>query len=187
MTFPGKFTDQLIADKLDKVSLSFLVDDLAIRRGGVAANIAFGLGVLGLRPLLVGSAGADFKDYRHWLEDHGVSTAGVRESLLRHTARFVCTTDADGNQIGSFYAGAMSEDADIELAPLAEEEKGKKIKKDYALISSFLPVFLPNFTVSTPLANLVSADSSSAPKGTAIDLSTIPKDLSIFCSKPLLF
>ena len=121
MTFPGKFTDQLIADKLDKVSLSFLVDDLAIRRGGVAANIAFGLGVLGLRPLLVGSAGADFKDYRHWLEDHGVSTAGVRESLLRHTARFVCTTDADGNQIGSFYAGAMSEDADIKIAPLAEE------------------------------------------------------------------
>jgi len=124
MTFPGKFTDQLIADKLDKVSLSFLVDDLAIRRGGVAANIAFGLGVLGLRPLLVGSAGADFKDYRHWLEDHGVSTAGVRESLLRHTARFVCTTDADGNQIGSFYAGAMSEDADIKLAPLAEEYGG---------------------------------------------------------------
>ena len=94
MTFPGKFTDQLIADKLDKVSLSFLVDELAIRRGGVAANIAFGLGVLGLRPLLVGAVGADFAEYRRWLEDHGVSTAGVRESLLRHTARFVCTTDA---------------------------------------------------------------------------------------------
>ena len=108
----------------NKVSLSFLVDDLAIRRGGVAANIAFGLGVLGLRPLLVGAVGADFEDYRRWLEDHGVSTAGVRESLLRHTARFVCTTDADGNQIGSFYAGAMSEDADIKLAPLAEEQGG---------------------------------------------------------------
>ena len=111
MTFPGKFTDQLIAEKLDKVSLSFLVDDLAIRRGGVAANIAFGLGVLGLRPLLVGAVGADFAEYRRWLEDHGVRTAAVRESLLRHTARFVCTTDADGNQIGSFYAGAMAEDA----------------------------------------------------------------------------
>ena len=121
MTFPGKFTDQLIADKLDKVSLSFLVDELAIRRGGVAANIAFGLGVLGLRPLLVGAVGADFEDYRHWLEAHGVSTAGVRESLLRHTARFVCTTDADGNQIGSFYAGAMAEDAEIKIAPLAAE------------------------------------------------------------------
>jgi len=124
MTFPGKFTDQLIADKLDKVSLSFLVDDLAIRRGGVAANIAFGLGVLGLRPLLVGGAGADFADYRSWLEEHGVSTAGVRESVLHHTARFVCTTDQDGNQIGSFYPGAMSEDAEIEIAPLAAGHGG---------------------------------------------------------------
>jgi adenosine kinase len=121
MTFPGKFTDQLIADKLDKVSLSFLVDELAIRRGGVAANIAFGLGVLGLQPLLVGAVGTDFEDYRHWLEAHGVSTVGVRESLLRHTARFVCTTDADGNQIGSFYAGAMAEDAEIKIVPLAAE------------------------------------------------------------------
>jgi adenosine kinase len=124
MTFPGKFTDQLIADKLDKVSLSFLVDDLAIRRGGVAANIAFGLGVLGLRPLLVGAVGADFEDYRRWLEDHGVSTAGVRESVLHHTARFVCTTDQDGNQIGSFYAGAMSEDGEIDLVPLAASHGG---------------------------------------------------------------
>ena len=121
MTFPGKFTDQLIADKLDKVSLSFLVDELAIRRGGVAANIAFGLGLLGLRPLLVGAVGADFDEYRRWLEDHGVRTVGVRESLLRHTARFVCTTDADGNQIGSFYTGAMAEDAEIKIAPLAAE------------------------------------------------------------------
>jgi adenosine kinase len=124
MTFPGKFTDQLIADKLDKVSLSFLVDDLAIRRGGVAANIAFGLGVLGLRPLLIGGAGADFADYRGWLEEHGVSTAGVRESVLHHTARFVCTTDQDGNQIGSFYPGAMSEDAEIQIAPLAAAHGG---------------------------------------------------------------
>jgi adenosine kinase len=124
MTFPGKFTDQLIADKLDKVSLSFLVDDLAIRRGGVAANIAFGLGVLGLRPLLVGAVGADFDDYRHWLDEHGVNTAGVRESVLHHTARFVCTTDADGNQIGSFYTGAMAEDAEIMIAPLAASHGG---------------------------------------------------------------
>jgi adenosine kinase len=124
MTFPGKFTDQLIADKLDKVSLSFLVDDLAIRRGGVAANIAYGLGVLGLRPLLVGAVGADFGDYRRWLEDHGVSTAAVRESVLHHTARFVCTTDQDGNQIGSFYAGAMSEDGEIDLVALAAEQGG---------------------------------------------------------------
>jgi adenosine kinase len=119
MTFPGRFVDQLMPDKLDKIALSFLVDTLEIRRGGVAANIAFGLGCLGLRPLLVGTAGSDFADYRAWLEQHGVDTSGVRESTRHHTARFIGTTDADMNQIASFYPGAMTEDQDIDLAELA--------------------------------------------------------------------
>jgi adenosine kinase len=119
MTFPGRFGEQLLADKLDKVSVSFLVDGLEIRRGGVAANIAFGLGCLGLRPLLVGSVGSDFSDYRAWLEEHGVDTSELRESQTLHTARFVCTTDADLNQIASFYPGAMNEDAYLDLAALA--------------------------------------------------------------------
>jgi adenosine kinase len=120
MTFPGKFTDQLVVGKLDKVALSFLVDELQIRRGGVAANIAFGLACLGLRPLLVGTVGPDFDEYRGWLDRHGVDTGGVRQSSLRHTARFVATTDLVGNQIASFYAGAMSEDAEIKLGPLSD-------------------------------------------------------------------
>ena len=124
MTFPGRFVEQFIPDKMDRVSLSFLVDGLEIRRGGVAANIAFGLGVLGLDPLLVGAVGADFAPYRNWLTQHGVDCSAVRESATRHTARFVCTTDIDGNQIASFYPGAMSEDADIRLAPLAGQAGG---------------------------------------------------------------
>ena len=124
MTFPGRFVEQFIADKIDRVSLSFLVDRLEIRRGGVAANISFGLGVLGLRPLLVGAVGPDFGPYRDWLSEHGVDCGGVRESTRQHTARFVCTTDLDGNQIASFYPGAMSEDAEIDLAPLAARAGG---------------------------------------------------------------
>ena len=124
MTFPGRFVEQFIADKMDRVSLSFLVDRLEIRRGGVAANISFGLGVLGLRPLLVGAVGPDFGPYRDWLSEHGVDCGGVRESTRQHTARFVCTTDLDGNQIASFYPGAMSEDAEIDLAPLATRAGG---------------------------------------------------------------
>jgi adenosine kinase len=124
MTFPGRFVEHFIADKMDRVSLSFLVDRLEIRRGGVAANISFGLGVLGLRPLLVGAVGPDFGPYRDWLSEHGVDCAEVRESTRQHTARFVCTTDLDGNQIASFYPGAMSEDAEIELAPLATRVGG---------------------------------------------------------------
>jgi adenosine kinase len=124
MTFPGRFVEQFIPDKMDRVSLSFLVDSLEIRRGGVAANIAFGLGVLGLSPLLAGAVGADFTPYRSWLTGHGVDCSAVRESATQHTARFVCTTDIDGNQIASFYPGAMSEDADITLAPLAGQAGG---------------------------------------------------------------
>jgi adenosine kinase len=124
MTFPGRFVEHFIPEKMDRVSLSFLVDTLEIRRGGVAANIAFGLGVLGLGPLLIGAVGADFAPYRAWLVAHGVDCGGVRESTLRHTARFVCTTDSDGNQIAAFYPGAMSEDAGIELRPLAEQAGG---------------------------------------------------------------
>ncbi|WP_245936456.1 carbohydrate kinase family protein [Streptomyces cahuitamycinicus] len=118
MTFPGRFTDQLIAGRLDHVSLSFLVDDLEIRHGGVAANIAFGLGCLGTAPLLVGAVGDDFGDYEVWLKAHGVDTAYVRVSARQRTARFMCTTDADQNQIASFHTGAMADAAAIDLAPL---------------------------------------------------------------------
>ncbi len=113
MTFPGRFADQLIPDQLHTVSLSFLVDELEIRRGGCAANIAFGMGVLGRTPVLVGAVGDDFADYRAWLERHGVDTSGVHVSHLHHTARFLCTTDEDHNQIASFYTGAMAEARNI--------------------------------------------------------------------------
>jgi adenosine kinase len=124
MTFPGRFADSLVVEQLDKISLSFLVDDLQVRRGGIAANIAFGLANLGLRPLLVGAVGQDFVDYRSWLERHGVDTSHVHVSELAHTARFVCTTDADHAQMASFYAGAMSEAREIELGPIAERTGG---------------------------------------------------------------
>lgn len=120
MHFPGRFGAQLLPDQLDRVSLSFLVDDLVVRRGGVAANIAFGMAQLGLQPVLVGAVGADFADYRSWLERHGVDCDSVHVSDVAHTARFVCTTDEEMCQIASFYAGAMSEARNIELAPIEE-------------------------------------------------------------------
>jgi adenosine kinase len=119
MSFEGRFTDQFVPGSMHQVSLSFLVEDLQVRRGGIGANIAFGMANLGLRPVLVGSVGDDFDDYRSWLDRHGVDTSSVRISALHHTARFLCTTDVDRNQIASFYAGAMTEAREIELAPIA--------------------------------------------------------------------
>jgi adenosine kinase len=116
MHFPGKFSDQLLAEHLHKVSLSFLVDDLVVRRGGVAPNICYGMAQLGGKPVLIGAVGEDFDDYRGWLERHGVDCRFVHVSDTQHTARFVCTTDEDMCQIGSFYAGAMGEARHIELA-----------------------------------------------------------------------
>ena len=124
MTFDGLFADSLVVEQLDKISLSFLTQDLQVRRGGVAANIAFGMANLGQRPLLVGAVGEDFTDYRSWLERHGVDCGGVHYSESQHTARFICTTDRDMAQIATFYAGAMTEARDIELAPVAKRAGG---------------------------------------------------------------
>lgn len=124
MSFGGRFADSLVAEQLERVSLSFLVEDLQIKRGGVAPNICFGIAALGLDPLLVGSVGEDFGDYRDWLDRHGVLTWPVRTSETAHTARFVCTTDTDGAQIGSFYTGAMAEARQIELQPIARQAGG---------------------------------------------------------------
>jgi adenosine kinase len=120
MRYPGRFADQLVDGKLDRLSLSFLVDDLVVRRGGVGANIAFALGVLGRRPVLVGAVGPDFAEYREWLERHGVDCAGVHTSTTAQTARFTCTTDDDQCQLASFYPGAMSESRTIALRPLVQ-------------------------------------------------------------------
>jgi adenosine kinase len=120
MTFPGKFADSLMAEKLDKISVSFLASNLEVRRGGVAANIAFSLARLGERPVLVGAVGEDFAEYHSWLDRHGVDCSSVHYSETQHTARFTCTTDTEMNQIASFYPGAMGEASQIELKPIAD-------------------------------------------------------------------
>ncbi|MEZ0381446.1 carbohydrate kinase family protein [Mycobacterium sp. pW045] len=120
MRFPGRFSEQLLADHLQKVSLSFLVDGLVVHRGGVAGNIAYAIGVLGGDAALVGAAGDDFADYRDWLASHGVNCDNVLVSATAHTARFTCTTDIDMAQIASFYPGAMSEARNISLAQVVE-------------------------------------------------------------------
>jgi len=120
MRFPGRFSEQLLAEHLQKVSLSFLVDDLVVHRGGVAGNMAYAIGVLGGDASLVGAAGVDFGEYREWLESVGVDCSPVLVSERSHTARFVCTTDEDMAQIASFYPGAMSEARDISLAEVVK-------------------------------------------------------------------
>ena len=124
MTFEGRFADSLVVEQLDKVALSFLVTDLQVRRGGVAANICFGLGSLGPGP------GPDRRRGRGLRGLPVLARAAQRDLRLRprldtqHTARFVCTNDSSMAQIASFYAGAMSEAREIELGPIADRVGG---------------------------------------------------------------
>jgi adenosine kinase len=121
MTFDGLFSEQLLPDQLTNLSVVFLADGLEVRRGGTGANIAFGMGVLGLRPELIGSVGRDAADYLQWLADHGVDVSGVRVSETLASPRFTVTTDNAQNQIGSFYPGAMAEAAGISLVDVAAD------------------------------------------------------------------
>jgi adenosine kinase len=108
MSFPGRFTEHFLPDHMNRVSLSFLVDTMDKRRGGCAPNIAYTLALLGERPVLMGTVGEDFGEYRQWLNAAGVDTSLVKQIDGKFCASFFCSTDEHNNQIASFYTGAMA-------------------------------------------------------------------------------
>jgi len=120
MSFPGQFTEHFLPEHMSRVSLSFLVDTMDKRRGGCAPNIAYTLALLGERPRLMGTAGQDFEEYRRWLDAAGIDTSLVRVIDGKFTASFFCSTDAVGNQIASFYTGAMANAAELSFRTLAD-------------------------------------------------------------------
>jgi len=120
MSFPGKFTEHFLPEHMQRVSLSFLVDSMDKRRGGCAPNIAYTLALLGERPCLMGTAGQDFPEYNAWLSAAGVDTSLVKEVPDKFTASFFCSTDADNNQIASFYTGAMANAAELSFRTIPD-------------------------------------------------------------------
>ena len=113
MSFPGKFTEQILPEHLHRLSVSFLVDTMDKRRGGCAPNIAYTMALLGETPFLMGTAGEDFGDYKKWLEAAGVNTSLCKQIDGKFTASFFCSTDTENNQIASFYTGAMSNSGEL--------------------------------------------------------------------------
>jgi adenosine kinase len=107
MTFPGLFKEQILPERLEKISLSFLVDSMSRQRGGVAPNIAFTMALLGERPRVMATVGEDFGDYRQFLEGAGVDTTLMQVVPGLFTASFFATTDQSNAQLASFYPGAM--------------------------------------------------------------------------------
>ncbi len=122
MSFPGRFADHILPDKLDRISLSFLVDDMTKVYGGCGPNIAYSLALLGERPLLLASAGQDGAEYRDWLTHNGIDTSLLQICDDCFTASFFVSTDRDQNQIATFYSGAMSRASELSLHDAADPE-----------------------------------------------------------------
>ncbi|MBC8076148.1 MAG: carbohydrate kinase family protein [Chloroflexales bacterium] len=118
MTFPGYFRESIVPEKVDALSVSFLVDSMRRVRGGVAGNIAYTLALLGERPLLAGTVGQDFATYQQQLESVGVDTSGVIVIEDDFTSSCFFNTDRDNNQIVAFYPGAMKDASMITFASL---------------------------------------------------------------------
>lgn len=116
MHFPGRFRDHILPDQLEHVSLSFLADSMRRVRGGIAANIAYTMKLLGSDPVIFATVGEDFGDYRRWLEERGLRTDQIIEVPDELTATFFVSTDNDQNQIANFYTGAMAHSRNFSLA-----------------------------------------------------------------------
>lgn len=121
MSYPGRFQDAFVAGKLEKISLSFLVDSLKRQRGGTAPNIAYTMALLGDRPTIMATAGQDFHDYRLWLESHGIDTSAIIDIEDEFCASFFVNTDEVNNQIASFYTGAMAHAGKLTFAAHAPD------------------------------------------------------------------
>jgi adenosine kinase len=139
MTYPGEFAEMLRLEGLNKISVSFLVDEMTKHPGGVAPNIAYTLALLGERPILVGSAGRDFTEYRAFLEAVGIDTSGTRVHADLFTASFFVSTDRLNNQIASFYTGAMARARDLSL------REAITTPVDFAVISPNDPEAMSNY------------------------------------------
>jgi adenosine kinase len=116
MTYPGRFLEHILPDRLHRISVSFLVDGLKRVRGGCAPNIAYSLALFGERPRMIAAGGADAADYRDWLGSQGIDVSGFRIFDDVFTASFFVSTDQDQNQIASFYPGAMARASELSLS-----------------------------------------------------------------------
>jgi len=130
MTFPGLFHEQILPERLQNISLSFLVESMTRQRGGTAPNIAYTLALLGEKPRLFAAVGEDFGDYRSWLETQGVDTSAARVISGKFTASFFATTDRVNAQIASFYPGAMAHAGELSLRDLGKKPEMVVVSPD---------------------------------------------------------
>src|ERR1700719_2908346 len=109
LVFQDRFKAHILPDKLHTLNVSFLVPDMRREYGGCAANIAYGLNLLGDRGITMATAGEDFAPYRERMVSQGLSVEHIKLVDDTFTAQAFITTDLDDNQITAFHPGAMQQ------------------------------------------------------------------------------
>jgi adenosine kinase len=109
LLFPDRFKTHILPDKLHTLNVSFLVPDMRREFGGCAANIVYGLNLLGDRGIAMATVGHDFGPYRERMISMGLSVQHIRPIDDAFTAQAFITTDLDDNQITAFHPGAMQQ------------------------------------------------------------------------------
>ena len=107
LVFPDRFQSQILPEKLHTLNVSFLVPDMRREFGGCAANIAYGLNLLGDRGIAMATAGDDFAPYRERMLSQGLPLEHIKVIDGTFTAQAFITTDLENNQITAFHPGAM--------------------------------------------------------------------------------
>lgn len=113
--FDGRFKEHILPDRIQSLSVSFLVPSMRKEFGGCAGNIAYNLKLLGGQPVPVATVGEDAADYLARFTAMGIDTSRLRVMPDTFTAQCYITTDLDDNQIAAFHPGAMELSAQNDL------------------------------------------------------------------------
>ena len=107
LVFPDQFKTHILPDKIHILNVAFLVPEMRREYGGCAANIAYGVTLLGDTALPMATAGHDFGPYRERMVSKGINVEHIKVIDEAFTAQAFITTDLDDNQITAFHPGAM--------------------------------------------------------------------------------
>jgi adenosine kinase len=151
--FPGRFSQQIMPDKVHILNVSFLVPTMRREFGGCAGNIAYNLHLLGGQPLVMAALGNDGGDYFMRLQGWGLDTSQVLRAGDTYTAQCMIITDEDNNQITAFHPGAMQlahhtvvplDRSDITLGIIAPDGRDAMLSHAAQLAAAKIPfVFDP--------------------------------------------
>jgi adenosine kinase len=109
LVFQDRFKSHILPDKLHILNVAFYVPEMRREFGGCAANIAYGLKLLGERGVPMATVGEDFAPYRDRMLALGLPVDHIKIIPGTFTAQAFITTDLDDNQITAFHPGAMQQ------------------------------------------------------------------------------